>query len=141
MHRWSPTSAVRVLAALLACVTLALTGCSSSTAAQPAKASGGTHSAAAHGLPAVPASRLPPEARHTLQLIASGGPFPYAQDGVVFGNYEGVLPHERRGYYHEFTVDTPGSRTRGTRRIITGAGHETYYTDDHYRTFKEVTGR
>ena len=44
---------------------------------------------------------LPPEARHTLALIASGGPFPHRQDGVVFGNYEHLLPAKPRGYYHE----------------------------------------
>ncbi|QEE25116.1 ribonuclease [Rhodanobacter glycinis] len=85
------------------------------------------------GLPAF----LPPEARQTLTLIARGGPFPHHQDGVVFGNYEGLLPKQPRGYYHEYTVETPGARTRGTRRIITGGTPPMvyYYTDDHYRSF------
>ncbi|MBS0431633.1 MAG: ribonuclease [Proteobacteria bacterium] len=84
---------------------------------------------------------LPPEARTTLALIARGGPFPHAQDGVVFGNYEGHLPQEPRGYYHEYTVETPGARNRGARRIITGGDPPTiyYYTDDHYRSFREFT--
>lgn len=81
---------------------------------------------------------LPPEAHDTLALIARGGPFPHSQDGVVFGNYEGLLPQQPRGYYHEYTVETPGARTRGTRRIITGGTPPVayYYTDDHYRSFR-----
>ena len=81
---------------------------------------------------------LPPEARDTLALIARGGPFPHRQDGTVFGNREGRLPSRPQGYYHEYTVDTPGLDYRGARRIITG-GHPPvvyYYTDDHYRTFR-----
>lgn len=84
---------------------------------------------------------LPPEARHTLAMIASGGPFPHSQDGVVFGNYEHLLPAKPRGYYHEYTVETPGARDRGARRIITGGNPPVvyYYTDDHYRSFREFT--
>nr|WP_051829711.1 MULTISPECIES: ribonuclease [Streptomyces] len=84
-------------------------------------------------------SALPPEATDTLNLIASDGPFPYSQDGVVFQNREGVLPREFSGYYHEYTVITPGSPTRGARRIVTGqADQEDYYTGDHYATFSLV---
>jgi guanyl-specific ribonuclease Sa len=81
---------------------------------------------------------LPPEARITLDAITRGGPFEHSQDGVVFGNYEGLLPQQPRGYYHEYTVETPGARTRGTRRIITGGTPPVvwYYTDDHYRSFR-----
>ena len=88
-------------------------------------------------VPALPAY-LPPEARTTLDLIARGGPFPHSQDGVVFGNYEHLLPEQPRGYYHEYTVETPGANTRGTRRIITGGTPAViyYYTDDHYRSFR-----
>ena len=89
-------------------------------------------------LATVQASRLPAEARQTLALIDKGGPFPYARDGVVFGNYEGLLPGQQRGYYHEYTVRTPGSRDRGARRIVTGQGGEIYYTDDHYESFRAV---
>lgn len=82
---------------------------------------------------------LPPEARATLALIARGGPFPHAQDGVVFGNYEGRLPQEPRGFYHEYTVETPGAGNRGARRIIGGGNPPTiyYYTEDHYRSFRQ----
>jgi guanyl-specific ribonuclease Sa len=63
---------------------------------------------------------LPPEARDTLRRIANGGPFAHAQDGAVFGNYERRLPPQPRGYYHEYTVETPDAHNRGARRIITG---------------------
>ena len=39
---------------------------------------------------------------------------------------------EAGGYYHEYTVPTPGASNRGTRRIITGKDGEFYYTGDHY---------
>jgi ribonuclease T1 len=71
-------------------------------------------------------------------LIAAGGPFPYRQDGIVFQNREGLLPRRPAGYYHEYTVDTPGSPDRGPRRIIAGSQGERYYTDDHYASFKRV---
>ncbi|WMX48005.1 ribonuclease domain-containing protein [Streptomyces roseicoloratus] len=90
------------------------------------------------GLPTVREADLPPEARTTLALIRKGGPFPYAKDGTVFSNFERVLPRRERGYYREYTVRTPGGRDRGPRRIVTGRQGETYYTDDHYRSFREV---
>jgi ribonuclease T1 len=93
-------------------------------------------------LPRVEASALPQEAQHTLELIDAGGPFPYDQDGVVFHNYEGVLPSRPDGYYHEYTVETPGSDDRGARRIITGSPAqqpvEYYWTDDHYQSFERI---
>jgi ribonuclease T1 len=82
---------------------------------------------------------LPPQARQTLDLIRLGGPFPYRRDAAVFGNREHILPGERRGYYREFTVRTPGASNRGARRIITGARGELYYTDDHYSSFRRVS--
>ncbi|MEU0831188.1 ribonuclease domain-containing protein [Streptomyces sp. NPDC005969] len=84
-------------------------------------------------------SDLPSQAHDTLDLIEAGGPFPHSQDGVVFRNREGVLPSRSTGYYHEYTVITPGSPTRGARRIVTGeASQEDYYTADHYATFDLV---
>ncbi|MFF9508613.1 ribonuclease domain-containing protein [Streptomyces sp. NPDC014724] len=81
-------------------------------------------------------SALPSQAHDTLDLIDAGGPFPYSQDGAVFQNREGVLPGQGTGYYHEYTVITPGSPTRGARRIVTGEKvREDYYTSDHYATF------
>jgi len=85
---------------------------------------------------------LPKEAREVLDLIKRGGPFPYERDGVVFGNREGLLPQHARGYYHEYTVPTPGARNRGARRIICGGARSTpaacYYTADHYRSFARI---
>ena len=86
----------------------------------------------------VPAAELPREARATLALIDKGGPYPYAKDGAIFGNREGQLPKQKRGYYREYTVKTPGERTRGARRIIAGAGGELFYTDDHYNHFRRI---
>ncbi|WP_326700718.1 ribonuclease [Streptomyces sp. NBC_01754] len=84
-------------------------------------------------------SALPSQAHHTLDLIEAGGPFPYDQDGTVFQNREGILPSRSSGYYHEYTVVTPGSDTRGARRIVTGDEvREDYYTADHYESFDLV---
>jgi guanyl-specific ribonuclease Sa len=81
---------------------------------------------------------LPPEALDTLALIERGGPFPHRQDGSVFGNRERRLPSKPRGYYLEYTVDTPGLSHRGARRIVTGGTppEAWYYTDDHYGSFR-----
>ena len=84
---------------------------------------------------------LPLEAHTTLRLIDEGGPFPYKRDGAVFGNYEKRLPVKPRGYYREYTVPTPGVKTRGARRIVTGGdvgSKERYYTADHYNSFKRI---
>ncbi len=86
----------------------------------------------------VPLADLPPEARQTLQLVKQGGPFPHRRDGVVFGNFERLLPIKPRGYYREYTVPTPGLRHRGARRIVSGDHAEYYYTNDHYQTFRRI---
>jgi len=87
-------------------------------------------------------AKLPAEARDVLLLIRAGGPFPYERDGVTFGNRERLLPAQRRGYYHEYTVTTPGAKNRGARRIICGGSRRTpdvcYYTDDHYASFRRI---
>jgi ribonuclease T1 len=72
----------------------------------------------------------------TLSLIEAGGPFPNRADGEVFENREGLLPDEPRGYYHSYTVETPGSDDRGARRLVTGAAGELFYTRDHYDSFE-----
>lgn len=81
---------------------------------------------------------LPREAHDTIRLIAKGGPFPHRQDGSAFGNREGLLPFKPRGYYREYTVDTPGLGHRGARRIVTGGDPPEvwYYSDDHYDSFQ-----
>ncbi len=87
---------------------------------------------------AVALSSLPSQAQHTVALVRAGGPFPYARDGIVFRNAEHQLPAQRSGYYHEYTVPTPGEADRGARRIIAGIGGEYYYTADHYASFVRV---
>jgi ribonuclease T1 len=123
---------------------LALTGCQ---AANPSPASGAATvtSSAATSSAAVAActEELPPEADEVIADIEAGGPYEYPRnDGVTFGNREGLLPDEERGYYREFTVETPGLNHRGARRIVTGGPDERdpehwYYTDDHYESFCE----
>ena len=93
---------------------------------------------ASPGMPEVGVAQLPAEARVTLGLIAKGGPYPYERDGIVFGNFEKRLPIRERGYYREYTVPTPGVKSRGARRIVAGRAGELYYTDDHYKTFRRV---
>jgi ribonuclease T1 len=94
-------------------------------------------------------SALPKEGQATFKLIEQGGPFPYDKDGTTFGNREGVLAKQKRGYYREYTVKTPGAKNRGARRIVCGgnkepargeqpkdhASKECYYTADHYASF------
>lgn len=104
------------------------------SAARTSPASTTTHAAGAE----VSLSSLPGQAAATVALIERGGPFPYRQDGVVFANAERHLPIRARGYYHEYTVTTPGSPDRGARRIITGSAGEYYYTADHYDSFERV---
>jgi ribonuclease T1 len=97
---------------------------------------------AAADIGTVAVAQLPPEAVNTLGLIAAGGPYPYEKDGVVFGNYERMLPSHRRGYYHEYTVPTPHARNRGAKRIVCGGPlrqtDNCYYSDDHYASFKRI---
>lgn len=89
---------------------------------------------------------LPPEAGRVAALIRAGGPFKFrGKDGSTFGNRERRLPQERRGYYREYTVLTPGVKHRGARRIVTGGNPETnppfwYYTKDHYESFCLIGG-
>lgn len=90
------------------------------------------------GLDAIRESQLPAEGRRTLALIRRGGPYPYARDGVTFGNFERILPRKSGGYYREYTVPTPGESDRGARRIVTGKAGEKYYTADHYGSFKFI---
>ena len=82
---------------------------------------------------------LPPEARTTIGLIVSDGPFPYpGKDGSNFGNKFGDLPE---GQYLEYTVPTPGLTNRGARRIVarkrTG---QIFFTACHYERVGAVGG-
>lgn len=87
---------------------------------------------------------LPPEADDVINRILSDQDHLYSQhDGKHFGNYQNRLPREKSDYYREYTVSTPGDRSRGARRIVVGGGTENdpdvwYYTPDHYDTFCEI---
>jgi len=85
---------------------------------------------------------LPAQGHETYRLIHQGGPFPFEKDGVVFGNRERLLPGQKRGYYREYTVRTPGSRNRGVRRIVCGGPSTTpvacFYSADHYASFRKI---
>ena len=86
---------------------------------------------------------LPAQAQTMMTLIEQGGPFKYDKDGTVFGNREKILPARQRGYYREYTVKTPGERSRGARRIVCGgqqprAPDACFYTDDHYGSFRQI---
>lgn len=97
---------------------------------------------AGSSFPTVGLAELPPQGREVHSLIFQGGPFKYDKDGVVFGNRERMLPMVKRGYYHEYTVKTAGSRDRGARRIVCGGELKTpdvcYYTEDHYGSFRKI---
>ncbi len=131
---------------------IAVSGCAGAATGTGAGAAGGGQQAAiadsryADLAPAEPTSdlktmnveQLPPEGIDTLELIASDGPFPYDKDGSTFSNREGILPQQPKGFYAEYTVDTPGSDDRGARRIIGGDDGSRFYTSDHYSSFREV---
>jgi ribonuclease T1 len=90
----------------------------------------------------IASARLPAAARDALARVRTGGPFPYERDGVTFGNREQLLPPRKRGFYHEYTVVTPGAHNRGARRIVCGGPRRSpevcYYTDDHYASFRRI---
>ena len=87
-------------------------------------------------------SELPVQGQETHRLIYQGGPFPFDKDGIVFGNRERLLPIQKRGYYREYTVRTPGARDRGVNRIVCGgaatAPDACFYSADHYASFRKI---
>ncbi|SAK98771.1 guanine-specific ribonuclease N1 and T1 [Caballeronia fortuita] len=123
------------------------TGASASQAAdQAASSASGVQAASSAQVPGalavVKQAQLPGEAAETLRLIKAGGPFPFGEDGVLFRNSAGLLAQHPRGYYHAYTVRTPGSSDRGQRRIVCGGARkqtsDCYYTDDYYASFKRI---
>ena len=82
--------------------------------------------------PSIAVRELPKQGQDTLALIDAGGPFA--------SNRERILPKEKRGYYREYTVRTPGVKNRGARRIVCGGDQRgadaCFYSDDHYQSFK-----
>ena len=91
----------------------------------------------------VASTGLPAQGHEVLAQIRQGGPFRYEKDGTVFGNRERLLPNQKRGYYREYTVPTPGLNHRGARRIVCGGQQPQrpdacYYTEDHYNSFRLI---
>lgn len=85
-------------------------------------------------------NRLPRDVQREIGRIRTtlnnGGNFPFKKDNKTYANKNGALPH---GKYKEFTVRTPGVNDRGSRRIVIEQNSKRmYYTNDHYRSFKEV---
>ena len=104
----------------------------------------GNAQAREQALTSVPVAQLPAEAQSVERAIRAGGPFAYPKDGIVFANRERLLPPERRGFYREYTVATPGARDRGARRIVCGGHPPTapvacFYSNDHYASFHRIT--
>jgi ribonuclease T1 len=87
-------------------------------------------------------AEMPAQGAKTYALIHQGGPFAHEKDGVVFGNRERLLPPNKRGFYREYTVPTPGSKNRGAKRIVCAGQPKTpeicYYTADHYASFRKI---
>jgi ribonuclease T1 len=87
-------------------------------------------------------AELPKQGAQIHALILQGGPFAHGKDGSVFGNREQLLPAQKRGYYLEYTVPTPGANNRGKRRIVCGGQAKSpdvcYYTADHYASFRRI---
>ncbi len=104
--------------------------------------SGPVAQASSGQVPMISLQALPAPGVETYRNIQRGGPFPYEKDGVIFGNRERILPMQKRGYYREYTVKTPGSRDRGAQRIVCGgsatAPDACYYTADHYASFRMI---
>lgn len=96
----------------------------------------------ANNLGVIALAELPRQGARTYALIHQGGPFAHEKDGTVFGNRERLLPAQKRGYYREYTVLTPGLRNRGARRIVCGGRPKTpdacYYTADHYASWRRI---
>lgn len=107
-----------------------------------AQAKAPTDPLAAGASSTVRVAELPRQGQETYERIRAGGPFRFDKDGTVFGNRERLLPAEKRGYYREYTVATPGSRDRGARRIVCGGPprnpHACWYTADHYASFRKI---
>jgi ribonuclease T1 len=87
-------------------------------------------------------AELPSPGMEIYRRIHQGGPFVNEKDGSVFGNRERLLPAQKRGFYREYTVPTPGLKHRGVRRIVCGGQMQRpeicYYTADHYESFRRI---
>jgi len=89
-------------------------------------------------------SGIPQKVYGVLTYIRSNHqPMPGYVGGRIFSNREELLPWEdNRGkpiLYHEWDVNPKmEGQNRGTERIITGSDGRAWYTNDHYRSFREI---
>jgi ribonuclease T1 len=74
----------------------------------------------------------------TLVRIKEGQQLRFPNDGVTFQNRERRLPRKPVGYYKEYVHPTPGLAGPGPQRIVIGEQGETYYTPDHYESFRKL---
>jgi ribonuclease T1 len=124
-------------------VALAVLAASVGTTAVQARTPWSSSSLPGSAVASVAYTGLPPQGQEVMEQIRQGGPFRYEKDGTVFGNRERQLPSQRRGYYREYTVPTPGLSHRGARRIVCGGQRPRspdacYYTEDHYSSFRLI---
>lgn len=138
-----PRPSILGLALLCACHPADGKTSAQTTTAPPAQVQKQAKTDPVSGLKWVSLNELPREGQQMYALIAKGGPFRYSKDGATFGNRESLLPRQKRGYYREYTVKTPGEGDRGARRIICGGQpttsvNECYYTADHYSSFRRI---
>jgi filamentous hemagglutinin len=75
----------------------------------------------------------------TLARIEAGKQLRFPNDGATFQNRERRLPRKPAGYYREYVHPTEELLpSPGPQRIVIGGEGETYYTPDHYKTFRRV---
>jgi ribonuclease T1 len=77
-----------------------------------------------------------------LTLIYQGGPFRHDKGRRGVWQPNGCFQANVRAYYREYTVRTPGERSRGSWRIVCGGLQAAapgclFYTDDHSREFSQ----
>lgn len=110
----------------------------------PASATASPSRGGSSGLPVC--TDEPAEVADAVAIVRNNGPYLRPRnDGGIFGNRERLLPRQASGYYREYTVEAPGQRFPGPRRLITGGqaklGAEPtiwFYTADHYESFCEL---
>lgn len=73
-----------------------------------------------------------------------GGSVEKYQEGAAiggdrFGNREGLLPEASGRHYTECDIDTDGYGSRGARRLVFSDDGLYFYSDDHYESFSPVT--
>jgi guanyl-specific ribonuclease Sa len=87
---------------------------------------------------------IPQKVYNVLNYIRSNHqPMPGYTGGRIFSNREELLPREDNNgkpiLYHEWDVNPKiEGQNRGTERIITGSDGRAWYTNDHYRSFREI---